>query len=170
MEVIDKTFPVWKYMSENQQGLILDGEALINEALKDKLAISDYSYLVFPFAKCYEGFLKQVFLDLQLIREEDFYGDDIRIGRILNPHYKHSSSVYSKLCENKKAGKALASKLWETWREGRNRVFHYYPHNFRRLNYTEAMEIIEMLVDAMNEAVERGKLHELIEETESKKN
>jgi len=112
--------------------------------------ISDYCYLVFPFSKAYEGFLKKLFLDLKLMRPEDYYSDDIRIGKILNPHFvKEHGAVYHKLHIE------VAEKLWTTWKSGRNLVFHYFPHNFRRLSYTEAKELIEQIVDAMTFAVSR---------------
>lgn len=155
MELIQKNSLLWEYLSENQQGLILDGEHLLTDArlTKNLTSVSDYSYVVFPFAKAYEGFLKKLFLDLDVIKEDDYYGDDIRIGRILNPNYKGRNSVYNKLCNNKRAGKDLVFRLWEIWRKGRNYVFHYYPHNFRKLNYEEAAGIIEEMVSVMDDSI-----------------
>ena len=155
MEVLDKNSVLWGYLSENQRELILDGEHLLTDAklTQNVTEVSDYSYIVFPFAKAYEGFLKKLFLDLKLIKEDDYYGDDIRIGRILNPNYKSKNSVYNRLCRDKRASKDIARRLWEIWRKGRNQVFHYYPHNFRKLDFDEANLLIEEIVTSMNDSV-----------------
>ena len=149
MQVIDRNHPIWNFLSPEQRGLIQDGELLMEQAEKTPRKVSDYSYLVFSFAKMYEGFLKKLFLDLEIIDEQDYYGDDIRIGKLLNPFYVDITSVYEKLCQNRKVGKELAEKLWTVWRKSRNQVFHYYPHNFRRLDYNEALEYIYEIIEAV---------------------
>lgn len=161
MEVLDKKSVLWSYMSENQKGLIQDGEALLShvEHLDDEFPISDYSFMVFPFAKAYEGFLKQFFLDLGMIKEDGYYSDEIRIGRILNPNYlEKQTSVYNMLCEHKRGGKDLSDRLWDIWRKGRNQVFHYFPHNFRKLTYREAIELIEEFISVMSQVVTQCEL------------
>lgn len=143
-------------MEKDLRGLVLDGENLINNA--EHAGVSDYSYFVFPFSKAYEGFLKRFFLDLDLIREDEYYGDTIRIGRILNPAFiKKKFSVYRKL-RGTTGAEDIAEKLWEIWKRGRNLVFHYFPHNFRKLSYEEALQIVKDLAEAMNMAVQRCKL------------
>ncbi|OGC47760.1 hypothetical protein A2886_00455 [candidate division WWE3 bacterium RIFCSPHIGHO2_01_FULL_42_13] len=157
MQVIKRDSKLWNYLSEELKGLIEDGEHLLTECHTLTGKISDYSYLVFPFAKAYEGFLKHFFLDLGLIKDADFFGDDIRIGRILNPYFmKQEYSVYAKLKKHKEYGEEVPRQLWEIWIKGRNQVFHYFPHNFRKLSREEAAEIIDQFVKAMEGAV--GKL------------
>jgi hypothetical protein len=149
---------LWDYLSSEQQGLVEDGEFLMEYAHKMAHGVSDYSYLVFPFSKAYEGFLKKLFLDMQLMRPEDYYGEDIRIGKILNPHFvKEHGSVYNRVCSGKAVGgeNLVAERLWKTWKKGRNLVFHYFPHNFRRLSYTEAKELVEEIIAAMSYAMEK---------------
>lgn len=154
MYLVDRRSKLWAYLPEEIRGLISDGENLVEECPEMKGRVSDYSHLVFPFAKGYEGFLKHLFLDLGLIREEEFYGDDIRIGRILNPYFKDKDySVYSKLRKHSSKGSQISERLWNIWKRGRNQVFHYFPHNFRRLSEHEAQEIIKEFLGAMEEAV-----------------
>ena len=93
------------------------------------------------------------FLDLGLIKEQDYFGDDIRIGRILNPHYRDKDSVYESLAESKRAGRQLAGLLWDIWKKGRNQVFHYYPHNLRKLSYDEAVLLVSEILAAMETAI-----------------
>ena len=158
MQVIDKQTYLWSYLSDEQRGLILDGEQLLSDS-KHLTSISDYSFLVFPFAKAFEGFLKKLFLELGLIREDEYYGDDIRIGKLLSPYFmkKHAGSLYKKLSLDKYAGKELTEDLWKVWKKGRNLVFHYFPHNFRRLTYDEALEIINDFGRVMERSVEKNK-------------
>jgi len=149
-----KDTALWQYLTEELKGLILDGELLIENAQKVPSTVSDYSYLVFPFAKAYEGFCKKLFLDLGVIKEDEYYGDDIRIGRILSPRYrKEHSSIFKTLCLGSKKTSDLSERLWDVWKRGRNLVFHYFPHNFRHLNRDEALAIIQDILDVMEEAV-----------------
>jgi hypothetical protein len=154
MEIINKDSPTWAYMEEDIRGLIIDGENLLDLPPERDKKVSDFSYLVFPFAKAYEGFLKKLFLDMNVIDEKDFYGDDIRVGRILSPRYRKShASQFDNLCLRNTKGTDLADELWATWHRGRNQVCHYFPHNFRRLNYDEALDIIQEIGTRMEEAV-----------------
>lgn len=155
MRIVERNSKLWKYLNDEIRDLIIVGEHLFIEchALADE--VEDYSYLVFPFAKGYEGFLKHFFLDLGLIKEEEFYGEIIRIGRVLNPIFKDKDySVYAKLAKHKEAGEEVSARLWNSWKRGRNQVFHYFPHNFRRLSSEEAHSIIIEMVSAMEDAVE----------------
>ena len=94
-------------------------------------------------------------MDLELIKEDEYYGDDIRIGKILNPHYiEENDNVFDKLSQSPKAGPDFAERMWKIWRQGRNQVFHYFPHNFRKLSVTEAHDIIAELLDVMEIAVQ----------------
>lgn len=149
MEIIKRDSQLWNYLTEEIQSLIADGEVLLDHGKEHLDTISDYSYLVFPFSKAYEGFLKRMFLDMGLMREDEYYGDEIRIGRILNPNYmRDHGNVFDKLC-----GLDVSKTLWDSWKRGRNQVFHFFPHNFRRLSYDEAISIINDLISAMNYAV-----------------
>ncbi len=159
MELISRNSALWQYMPLEIKGLIEDGERLLAHAEEHASKTSDYSYLVFPFAKAYEGFLKRLFLDLELIREDEYYGDDIRIGRMLNPSFvKEHGNVFDKVCSRAGNGHETAELLWDTWKIGRNQVFHYFPHNFRKLTQKEAVEVINKIISAMAHAVGTCKL------------
>lgn len=155
MEVIRRDSQLWDYLTEEIRGLITDGEILLDHAEENLGSISDYSYLVFPFSKAYEGFLKRLFLDLNLMREDEYYSDEIRIGRILNPNYmKEKGNVFDRLCGSIEVSKTL----WDVWKRGRNQVFHYFPHNFRRISYDESLGLIKAIVYAMQQATHGCKL------------
>lgn len=156
MENIDKNTFFWNYLSSGQKGLLEEGLYLLQitrDHQDDK--ITDYSYLVFPFAKAYEGFLKQLFLDLAFISKKDYDSDRFRIGKALNPHLEKRlryTSIYDKLVHHTR-DRILADQLWSIWKRGRNLVFHYFPHNLKALTLAEAENIIQEMISVMEEAV-----------------
>lgn len=156
MYSIDKTSFFWNYLSAGQKGLIEEGLYLLEDIKTHPDGrITDYSYLVFPFAKAYEGFLKKLFLDLGFIPQQVYDSDRFRIGKALNPHLEkllRHESIYDKIisiCGNNN----LAEELWNVWRKGRNLVFHYFPHNELALSLTDAENIINEMLAVMDRAV-----------------
>jgi hypothetical protein len=158
---ISRGSATWNYLSDQQRVLLEDGQFLWRDSERHKdEEPTDYSYLVFPFAKMYEGFLKQLFLDLGIIEPDDYASTHFRIGRALSPtlvDHLGKHSVYGQLCH--KYAEALAIELWQAWKEGRNMVFHYFPHNYRALSRIQAGEAIRLILTAMNDAVERTNVH-----------
>jgi hypothetical protein len=146
---------LWQYMSSEQRVLAGDGDFLLNDSLVHiDTEPTDYSYIVFPFAKLYEGFLKQLFRDLGIISADEYYSDKFRIGKALSPNLvsrlgKHSA--YGQI--ESRFGKGLATRIWHTWKNGRNLVFHYFPHNYRALTRQQAEETVNLIVGTMAEAV-----------------
>lgn len=140
-------------MTQEQQDLIADGQRLVDWVKKHPIDhFSDYSFLVAPFAKAYEGFLKVFFLSKNFIDEKNYYSDRFRVGKVLNPSLKRKVwSVYRKLELQGETGEKLAEKLWEAWRLGRNQIFHYFPHNLNRLTFAEAEERINAILSAIQE-------------------
>jgi hypothetical protein len=130
----------------------------MNDVIKNNAYhFKDYSFLVFPFAKAYEGFLKQLFLDVKFISHLDYISDHLRLGKLLSPNLVKKlgeRSLYKKIKE--KAGQDLADKIWNAWKIGRNQVFHYYPHNLKALTFSQAENIIDNILSAMEESY--GKL------------
>ncbi|OGG00225.1 hypothetical protein A2Y99_03360 [Candidatus Gottesmanbacteria bacterium RBG_13_37_7] len=153
---INKQSFFWNYLSENQKDLIEESFELLNQA-KERTGydISDYSYLVFPVAKAYEGFLKQLFLDLGFINLTQYESDHFRIGKALNPNLEkkyRDQSVYDKI-RYKCHAEDLAIELWICWKIGRNQLFHYFPHNLKAISLNEAETIITRIISVMEIAV-----------------
>jgi hypothetical protein len=156
--LIFKTSDFWFYLSKNQKDLINEGLYLMNDVIKNHAyQFKDYSFLVFPFAKAYEGFLKQLFLDVKFISHLDYISDHLRLGKLLSPNLVNKlkeRSLYKKIKD--KAGQELADKIWNAWKLGRNQVFHYYPHNLKALTFSQAEGIIDNILSVMEESY--GKL------------
>lgn len=144
----------WKYVSDEQKNLILEGNYLMDEVLKKHVyTFKDYSFLVFPYAKAYEGYLKQLFKDIGFISRVDYISDHLRLGKLMSPNLigrLGERSLYKKIREA--ASVDLANKIWITWKMGRNQVFHYFPHNFKAITLVEAEAIINEIIQTMEEA------------------
>lgn len=144
-----------RYLSETQKQLALDGQLLIEDRDRHPNEhLSDYSYLVFPFAKLYEGFLKQLLLDLRIISEREYQSTHFRVGKVLSPNIMRrlgNRSAYAHL--SKRYGNELATSVWATWKQGRNLVFHYFPHNVSRLSFIQAKELVTRILTTMERAV-----------------
>ena len=123
---------------------------------EDQESLADYSFIVFPMSKAYEGFLKKLFFDMKLISQETYEGHRFRIGRALNPDVSENQRdqywIYDDL--ERVCSPEVAKQLWEAWLHCRNKVFHFFPKDKGLLNYQQATEKIEELNSAMKAAVE----------------
>lgn len=157
----------WTYIGSDLQKLFETSQYLIDTVGKlesnlalDKDTFDDYSFVVFPAAKAYEGFLKKIFLDLGFISQEDYFGKHFRIGKSLNPSLPKElrrEEVYSKIV-NYCGGKKLANDLWETWRVSRNLVFHWFPNEKNAITFEEAVIRVNMIINAIDSAFEECKI------------
>lgn len=146
--------PWWNYMPEDLQHSLKLSLHLADEAAVWSKKFHDYSFIVFPAAKAYEGFLKKLFLDLKFITEGDYKGKHFRIGKALNPNlerkYRNDDWVYKKLAKYCNNDNELPEKLWNTWREARNLTFHWFPDERNFVNHNEATEKLLMVIDAID--------------------
>ncbi len=152
----------WEYIEADLQELLVASEFLVNvvkswggDLPQGSKVFHDFSFVVFPAAKAYEGFLKKMFLDLGFISKEDYLGKRFRIGKALNPYleekFRDRESVYDKLVKYCN-GKELADTLWDAWTSGRNLVFHWFPDEKRAVDFTEAEQKIHLIINAMDKA------------------
>lgn len=145
-------FQAKKYVSGHQEELIIDVEIILKR-LQIKDPISDFSFLVSPIAKAYEGFLKDFFLRIGIISDEEYESDRFRVGKTLNPSLRYKRfSVYQKLSDFHEKGEELAETLWDAWKFGRNEIFHYFPNNYKSLSQNEAEDRIGLLLRAIIQA------------------
>lgn len=143
-----------QYLSSHQQELLKDTQTIFNR-LELRDGISDYSFLVSPVAKLYEGFLKDFFLKIGIISEVEYESDRFRVGKTLNPSLRYKRfSVFQKLSDSHEKGEELAETLWDAWKFGRNEIFHYFPGNYKNLTKQEAEDRIVLLLKAIIQAGE----------------
>lgn len=143
-----------KHLSSHQQELLKDTQTIFKR-LELHDGISDYSFLVSPVAKLYEGFLKDFFLKIGIISEIEYESDRFRVGKTLNPSLRYKRfSVFQKLADFHEKGEELAETLWDAWKFGRNEIFHYFPGNYKNLTKQEAEDRITLLLKAVIQAGE----------------
>jgi len=150
----------WRYLHEDLQELLKESVKLYNSVGVWEEKFHDYSFVVFPAAKAYEGFLKQVFLDLGFITKEDFNGKHFRVGKALNPSLDkrfREESVYDKIVDFCQ-GPALADSMWETWKSSRNLLFHWFPEEKNAITYEEARVNIDLILATMDKTTKECKI------------
>ena len=152
------------YLSEGQKDLVKQAYSLLEESrIKNKQLgrdeYHDYSFVVFPMAKAYEGFLKKFFLDAGLIDDKTYQGDRFRIGKSLNPDLpsRHRGNwwLYGPLTDLCK-GEKMPYQLWRAWKECRNLLFHFFPKHKHFINQQEAQKRVEQIEQAMRTAFSCG--------------
>ena len=148
------------YLSTGQSDLVSEGFNVLNyiEDHPEK-QFNDYSFVVFPFAKAYEGFLKQALLDVGFINEHDYFSTHFRLGKVMSPNMIDKlgdRSIYQKICDRYNC--AIGDRIWQTWKSGRNEIFHYFPHNLRSVTFAEAREVINQIISTMELVCKEFKL------------
>lgn len=161
MEVSLKDKPWYDYLEEDLRELLEESFELIERVPAWHDGFHDYSFIVFPAAKAYEGYLKKLFLDLGFIGEKDYYGKHFRIGKALNPQlekiYREKESVYDRIVAFSKDSH-LGDMLWDTWKTCRNLVFHWFPDEKRAITYDEAKQRVEKVIGAIDESYRECKM------------
>ncbi len=142
-----------QFLNPDLQALFEDANKLVNSI---EIGYKDYSFLIFLYAKGYEGFLKELFFKIGAISEQQYHSDHWRVGKALNPQlekeFRHTESVYDRIMELC-GGEELPEVLWQAWKKGRNQVFHFWPGRNRPLSLMEAKEIIAEIEKAMEQAL-----------------
>lgn len=143
-----------KFLNPQQQNLLTDVETILQK-MKVEDSIHDYAFFVAPIAKAYEGFLKDFFLKIGIISENDYESERFRVGKTLNPSLRYKRfSVFQKLSDIHENGEELAENLWDAWKFGRNEIFHYFPNVSQNLSRNEAEDRIDLLLKAIIKAGE----------------
>lgn len=162
LEISLKEKPWATYVEEDIRELLQESQILLKVVPQWGEKFHDYSFVVFPAAKAYEGFLKKFFLDMKFITEEDYFGKHFRIGKALNPAIRRdfpgTESIYDKVAQHC-GGKDLANTLWETWRECRNLVFHWFPNEKNAITMEMAQSRFEMIINAIDRSFAECKIN-----------
>jgi hypothetical protein len=153
--------PFWQYLNFTQKSLLKQSFYLLDWAKNHQKKLHDYSFIVMPAAKAYEGFLKQMLYDLGLISENKFNDDYFRIGKTLNPELEHiralrKECLYNEITE--RCGLETAKLLWQTWKKCRNRLFHYFPQEQQVFTFKEAEARLNQIVKTIKLAFNKCRL------------
>jgi hypothetical protein len=119
--------------------------------------LNDYSFLVFPAAKAYEGFLKKIFRQIGVLPKSQFYSRQFRIGRSFNPDLppklRDEQWLYDEI--ESVVGNNLAREMWQIWIDGRNHIFHYFPNARYKLSLSQAKKIVNKFLEVMLTLLEK---------------
>ena len=141
-------------LSSWQKELVRTTLELLSREERTQSSFTDYSFIIFPMAKAYEGFLKDFFYKVGLISAQTYADKRFRIGKAINPDinptHRDEEWLYGGITQM--CGQELARSMWQTWLECRNQVFHYFPGEEKRLSLGETIHHIEMIADTMNAA------------------
>ncbi len=148
----------WKYLDVSMQDLVMQSLELLRREKENSargVKFNDYSFVIFPMAKAYEGFLKKVFFDLRFITRQQYFGDHFRIGRALSPmlpkRYRQGW-VYGRLvgyCQ----GEELPLFMWDIWKKARNRTFHFFPQHRELVSLSDAEKLVMEILEVMDKTL-----------------
>lgn len=143
---------VWLYQRELQSSDSADDNSANNPGAGDPANhLADYSFIVFPISKAYEGFLKKYLLSIGVMSQAQYESKHFRIGRALNPDisndYKDEQWLYDDVAE--RCGEDVAREIWQTWLECRNQVFHYFPSKKGTLTLAETRAKLQQVMSSM---------------------
>ena len=100
-----------------------------------------------------------MFLDLKFITPEEYYGNEIRIGKLLSAGTEktppHRLSIVKELSSDKVFGTNLTKVMRGIWKNSRNMVFHFFPDNVYSIDLPGAKQRIEETVKCMELVVNR---------------
>lgn len=149
---------LYSFLSVEARALSRDSLSLVEwlSVPSHRPEVKDFAFVVFPMAKAYEGFLRNYFFQMGLISSQDYEGKHFRIGRSFNPdlppRLRDNDWVFddvARLCSPE-----VARQLWQAWIDGRNHLFHYYPHGRYKLTYEGSVARVWQLIEAMEAAME----------------
>jgi len=117
----------------------------------------DYSFIVMPAAKAYEGFLKDLFYKQGLISQERYLGNHFRVGKALNPELANQHpDGFERLFDDmvRIYSLKIADLLWEAWKQSRNQIFHYFVKEEQTINLYEAKKRLNLICAAIEQVSE----------------
>lgn len=149
-----KDYLFFSSLSPEEDELFSQGFHLLNHihTLHEGNSFTDYSFVVFPFAKAYEGYLKRIFFEAHFISGHSYRSKYFRVGKVLSPNLMKKlgpKSVYKMLHE--KMGQDGADRVWDAWKTCRNEVFHYFPESQYQIDFSGARDRIRKLLDVSEE-------------------
>jgi hypothetical protein len=157
MQVFDFEDTNWfSLLDTNGQRLVKLSELLYEREERMQTAYESYSFVVFPMAKAYEGFIKLYLKRSGILHRNDYIDVKFRIGRALNPdiseRHKNEWWLYDDL--ERACGKDTARALWNAWIECRNHVFHFYFDEEIEMPLAEAKKKLTQMSIAMAKAMQ----------------
>jgi hypothetical protein len=145
----------FSFLDPKQQQLVKLSIELWEREEELKSDLFDYSFIVFPMSKAYEGFLKKYLYEQGFLSQHLYKSRKFRIGRALNPdvrvEHRDGDWLYDDVAHV--CGRDVARNLWNVWLKSRNQIFHYFPDSTNVLSLSDVAEHLLEIMTAMDEAV-----------------
>lgn len=158
VSITSKSFsdqPWYPFLDPYARDLVELSCSLYSREVRLSSVLTDYTFVVFPMSKAYEGFLKKYLYSVDLISKQSYYHKQFRIGRSLNPDISRSRQdewwLYDEV--ERQCGKATARLLWNAWIDCRNHLFHYFADEHRVVDIAGAKKLLLQLSEAMTAAM-----------------
>ncbi len=128
-----------------------DSYKLYNRYSEMHSPLSDYSFIVFPLAKAYEGILKKILVKTGVLTEAELLQNpNITINRFYNPLEK--GAIYQTL-KDKTRDKVIPHVIFSVYQECRNQILHYDQYRDNRIDNIEgAYFFMQRIEDAIVKA------------------
>lgn len=143
------------FLEDEAKTQIMQSVELVEREHRMDSKFHDYAFVVFPMAKAYESFLKKFFYTIGLIDRNQYEHRQFRIGRSLNPdiprRYQGEDWLFGNLSHA--CGEEISRRLWDTWLECRNHLFHYYPDEKTQITLSQAEALLHQMNTSMRDAL-----------------
>ena len=107
--------------------------------------MSDYSFVLLPIAKVYEGVLKKVLIVIGLTKLADWESNpNLSVSKYFNP--VGDSRIFEAL-EDKARDKSVPHIIYSTYQECRNKIFHYDLHRDDRIKTIKDAEFYKKRIE-----------------------
>lgn len=143
-------------LDDDGKRLIRLSEYLFEREQRLQSNLQSYSFVVFPMAKAYEGFIKLYLKKTGILHRTDYNDSKFRIGRALNPdisdRHKNEWWLFDDL--EASCGKETARDMWNAWVECRNHVFHFFFGQENEMSLATAKKRMVQMSTAMDGAMQ----------------
>lgn len=143
------------FLNDHGKRLALLSKSLYERELRLQSGYESYSFVVFPLAKAYEGFLKYYLREMNLLSNTLYSDKKFRVGRAINPDVSlsHRNEWWLYDDVERLCSRTIARSLWNTWLECRNKMFHFYFDDETLLPLDVAEKKLMQLSRTMEEAM-----------------
>ncbi len=142
-------------LAPSEQELIRISAQLFERERTNSFTFSDYSFVVFPMAKAYEGFIKRTLFEAGLVSKPLYLSKRLRIGRVLNPDLRqqHRDELWLYDDFERQCSKEVAQLLWQVWLKCRNNIVHFFPEEKYTVSLTTSREELVSIASAIEQTV-----------------
>lgn len=148
-----KEKPYSGYLGEEILKLRYDSILLLREFENSDKVFTDYSFVVSPMAKAYEGFLKKILVDVGAIKKTELKDHP---GLSVNKFFHPIDGSMIKYVSDKARERAIPAVIYTVYQECRNEIMHFdlYQHESKKVvkDINEADFFVRRIEDAIEKA------------------